>query len=167
MTRYWLTAVWVLPAAVLSWAVLLPMWVAWGTRLHWNGGLWFELKASSWPARTWYRRWKGTTLVGGGFLGPGMAGGDGIDTKIEVHEHVHVKQFEGLQLLSFLYGVAIVVWDHSLGGILLGLSVWSSGAFLGYLCASFQAWIRGEKAYSGNMLEKAAYSLVREWERRR
>jgi len=168
--------------------MLLIMWGLWGTRLHWLEGVWFEFKSNSWPTRTWYRKrdknshfqtnpvedqpllgrwktWGGTTLGHGGFLGPGRAGGEGIDTKIEGHEHTHTEQYEVAMLVNFLTQLILVsallitkqdpVW-------IVHLVLWISGGIFSYVCSMFQAVLRGEDAYRGNINEESAYAQWRD-----
>jgi len=160
--RYWLTLLWVLPAALVSWVVVLWCWLWWGTRLHWCEGLWCEFKPTSWPMRTWYRRWGGTTFVWGGILAPGRAGELGvIDTQTEIHEHIHLEQAEAAQLASFIYGLSVLLMWRTTEAAIYGLVIWVGGAAFIYCCTMLQAWFRGEEPYRGNHLEEAAYGLTR------
>lgn len=118
--------------------------------------------------RTWYKGWAGTTFGHGGFLAPGKAGGKGIDTKTEFHEHVHVEQYEGASLQGFLYGLAVFFVSWCMGGVAIGAMaggvIWLTGGMLAYACASLQAWFRGESLYMGSVKEEAAYAMADEWE---
>jgi len=191
--RYLLTHLWTWPWDLISWFAVLCIWLFWGTKLHWLGGLWCELKKNSWPTRTWYRKkdehgspqmhpiekqvelgmwktWGGSTLGHGGFYGPGRSGGEGIDTEVEFHEHVHVEQFEVALWVSFLYACAVFVHNavafNAYSYWLCG-AIWLSGFAVFYCCALIQAWLRGESAYKGSTLEEAAYSLAEDWERQK
>ena len=134
--RYFLIYLFTFPSDIFAWLTVLFIWMFWGTKLEWCEGLWCELKPNSWPTRTWYRckkdgkpiklpehyvsvhgtwvTWGGTCFGHGGFYGPGKAGGKGIDTRVEYHEHVHTEQSEVAMLTSFL--TALVV-----GGVLFYL----------------------------------------------
>jgi hypothetical protein len=184
--RYWLTYLWTWPADVLSWLVLLLMWLLWGTKLHWNEGLWFEFKPNSWPTNTWYRikiggvhkhnpvelqptlgrwrTWGGTTFVHGGFYGPGRSGGEGTDTNVEVHEHVHVEFAEAAMLLALLAALIVFIlcaWFGRLDvGAWAGGIMWATGATTSYASRLIQAWVRGEDPYEGSVEEEAAYSIA-------
>jgi hypothetical protein len=139
---------------LIAWLAVILLWALWGTRLHWCEGLWFEFKPGSWPMRTWYKKWGGTTFGHGGPLRPGGAGGAGIDTAIEKHEHVHVEQYEASMLASFLIAIAVAIT----GSFALACSIWVSGGFLYYMCSIIQALLRGENPYTGSHLEESAYS---------
>jgi hypothetical protein len=160
--------IWSLPSAVISWVIVLFIWLFWGTNIQWCDGLWCELKLDSWPSRTWYKKWKGTTFVWGGFVSHGKLGRRGVvDTPVEVHEHIHTSQFNDFMLLSFLYGLSIFIHEPTFEWLIHGSVVWATGSILGYVCSSIHAFILGNSPYRGNMLEKAAYSLVREWENKK
>jgi len=188
--RYAISWVWTLPWDILAWLGVLLIWLFWGTKLHWQGGLWCELKPNSWPTRTWYRfkvngkhvmndvedqiykgRWKtwgGSTLGHGGFYGPGRSGGAGVDTEVEFHEHVHVEQFEvamffGL-LMQLIFVVILLIKGQDPLWIVHGI-LWTMSWALTYGCAAVQAWFRGESGYKGSTMEEAAYALASEWER--
>lgn len=188
--RYILTHLWCLPAELFSWLTITIIWALWGSKLQWvEGTLWCELKAFSWPCRSWYRRkvkgvykknpssekekygewktWGGTTFIRGGFTGPGDRLGEEniIDTPLEFHEHVHVEQGEAAQLNSFIIGIAILITlmaiNHTIVGVILGGIIWSTGALLNYATSSLQAIIRGEDYYKGNHLEESASSQTK------
>ena len=149
---------------VAIWILILFMRFAWGRQLCWNDGLWVELRGNSWPVRTWYKGYSGTTLLHGGILGPGCAGGQGIDTDTEEHESVHVEQAEAAMLAGLLFGLYPVLMaalgESSMGtAIATGCSIWLSSWPVYYIAASITAVLRGEKAYRGNHLEEAAYNI--------
>jgi hypothetical protein len=109
-----------------------------------------RLKPSSWPARTWYRNWGGTTF-GYGIMLSATAGNPVIE-----HELVHVEQAEantiaGLVMGAIASAVILSPWPLFVG--------WLGGAALAYVGASVAAALRGEAdAYRGNHLEEAAYN---------
>jgi hypothetical protein len=89
--------------------------------------------------------------------------GDGIDTELETHEHLHVEQYEVVMLLVFLILMGWTIQAIHLGTlaatwpILLGY--WALGGFLGTVAAWAVAWMRGESMYRGNVMEEGAYGL--------
>ena len=154
--RYFLTNIWTLPPALISWTVVLFVRVFWGHKLEWLDGLWCELKPDSWPARTWYKKWGGTTLVRGGFYAPNRKGEPGkIDTRTEAHEHIHIEQSESNSLYGFLLFIYLSVFTSV--GLLTSLIIWTAAPVLIYLCAGIQAVVRGESFYKGNHYEEHAY----------
>ena len=156
---YLLTHIWTFPAAVLSWIAVLIINFLWGHKLEWLDGLWCELQPYSWPVRTWYERWSGTTFIRGGFYRPGRKGEMGIiDTRTEAHEHIHIEQGEAAALLGLVIAIAItLVFPWSTAGFITALAVWTLMPALLYLTAGIQAVVRGESFYKGNHLEEHAY----------
>ena len=182
--RYALVFLWTLPADLIVWLVVFLIWALWGTKLQWVSGLWCELKPKSWPARSWYRyrkngkvlpnkfekrekygywlTWGGTTLGHGGFYGPGRTEGEGIDTKVEYHEHIHVEQFEVAMLTAFIIGAALfahlAITQDWVSGLIGGGAIWIAGFFLKALSGWVTAWFRGESPYWGSTHEESAYA---------
>lgn len=158
-----------LPVDLLGWLAVLLIWVIWGTKLHWLEGLWCELKAGSWPHRTWYKKWGATTFGHGGFLAPGLSGGPGMDTKTEYHESVHVDRYESVMLLAFAKALAVGLTLHFIGrtdvGFIVGAILWSGGSIFSLLCNWFVAVLRGEDAYGGSIHEESAYALTEKYAR--
>ena len=111
-----------------------------------------RLRRDSWPVRTWYRRWAGTTFGYGIMLSPD-AGGPTVE-----HELVHVEQAEANTLAGLALGglaslASLSPWPLAVG--------WLGGAALAYAGASVAAWLRSEPdAYRGNHLEEAAYNAT-------
>ena len=169
--RYWLTYSYTWPYDIITWSIVLFIWLLWGTKLHWLEGLWCELKPKSWPMRTWYKEWAGTTFGHGGFYAPGKAGEKGIDTATEFHEHVHVEQYEGAMLHSFIYGVTafltLAYCGHIFTGVVGGSVIWLSGGALSYGCSAIQAVLRGEAYYLGGTKEESAYAQTEKWKKKR
>ena len=155
--RYYLVLIATLPADLFAWSVVLFVWALWGHKLHFLGlVLQTEFKPDSWPMRTWYKNWGGSNFGHGAIYRPGRTGGDGMDTRTEVHEHFHGEQVEASMVFTQLIGLyAYFVigahWGHC-------LALWCSGIFVPYLCASFVAWVRGEEFYRGNVNEEGAYA---------
>jgi len=183
--RYVLVYLWTLPNDIIAWLTVLFVWLCWGTKLQWIGGLWCEIKPQSWPAQSWYRikrangrhilnplskseqygtwrTWGGTCLGHGGFYGPGRTRGPGVDTGVEYHEHVHVEQSEVIMLVMFLEALGVftyltVTQDIERAAI-VGLIIWLSGIFVNALCGWIVAWMRGEDPYRGSTHEESAYA---------
>jgi len=153
--RYILTYLWTMPFDLLMWIFVLFVRGICGTKLHWQEGLWCELRKGSFLAKKWAIDWAGVTLGHGGIYAPGYSGGPGIDTVCERHEHIHVEQYEAAMLAAFVFSITAVAagadWRVCLMAWLLG------GAII-YMASLIQAWLRGEKPYEGSHLEEAAYS---------
>lgn len=176
-----------LPWNLLVWFIVAWIRLLWGNKLWWSeGSLWTELYPNSWPTRTWYRRkvhgdpvvnpshrqfnygqwqtWAGTTLGHGGWYGPGISKGTEVDTVTEVHEHIHVEQFETYSLFGFIMGVAAfggcAAAGHWMAGALVGGWFWLLGGPLGFSCGWMVAILRGEPAYRGSIHEEHAYSAA-------
>ncbi len=188
--RYYLTYLWTCTWDILMWLAVLLIWLFWGTKLRWEDGLWCDLKINSWPTRSWYRKkdkhgchilipvahqpvygrwrtWGGSSLGHGGFYGPGRSGGPGIDTKIEMHEHIHVEQWEVALLVGWLLQLFFIA-TLLLKGIepfwILHIVLWTISSAFAYSCSVFQAYLRGEDFYRGNIYEESAYAQVEESE---
>jgi hypothetical protein len=146
-----------LPFDILAWLIVLFVRLFWGQKLHWVGlVLQAEFKPGSWPMRTWYENWGGTSFGHGAIYRPKAAGDDGLDTKTEVHEHHHTEQFEGSMLFTFLVGLFCFFMDMEL---VYCLAIWFSGSFVPYFCSGFVALLRGEDFYRGNVQEEGAYAI--------
>lgn len=162
-SRYLLTYIWTLPYDILTFPLLLLMWLFWGTNLHWNEGVWFEFEVDSWPMRTWYKSWAGTNIGHGGFVASGHSIEAGrLDTEVEFHEHVHTEQFECAMLIGFLIqcvliGYCLFVSISPLWWV--SLILWVLSWPITVCCSMLQAFIRGEDSYRGSVLEEAAYAL--------
>lgn len=153
-----------LPANLVAWLIVLVVRLLWGEDLRWQWGvLSVELKSESWPSRTWYKGWAGTTFGHGVMYASGKRGGV-APSLVERHELVHVEQFEVCVLgsLVLLIGpvIALVLLGHWVlalaGG--LGLLTLSGAVFL--LVSVVSAWLRGEPAYRGSSHEESAYAQV-------
>ena len=154
----------------VAWPVVLLVRALWGENLRWetppsprpgNAALVCDLRADSWPARTWYARWGGTSLGHGIFYKAGLAKA-GAWSQIQTHEHVHVEQFEVSMLGSFVSGAiacaVLLGFGHPLPATLTGLGLW----WAGYLLMGASGWtvalLRGEPAYRGSAHEESAYA---------
>lgn len=181
-----------LPVDLLSWLAMLFIRFAWGNGLRWEtpqsigrpGGpvLSVELSEGSWPVTpgTWPKgfyihhidkrrpshpmTWGGTTLGHAIMYGPGRRAIEGERwAPVQVHEHVHVEQFEAAMLRSFIVGLLVAIlgsiWGQSTASICIGLLIWA----LGYVLMGAANWttavLRGEDAYRGSHHEEAAYAI--------
>jgi len=150
---YFFTLPWDLTVA---WPAVLLVRALWGRNLRWEKSptglgvhvLACDLSEGTWPARTWYAKWGGTSLGHGIFYGasPGAA------ERVRAHEHVHVEQFESSMFWSFVNGL----WVGAVGHWWMGLLVWWLGYF-GMAAGGWAvAWLRGEDFYRGSAHEEAA-----------
>lgn len=154
----------------IAWPTILLIRLLWGKNLQWEtppmpnpGGpvLTCEILADSWPGRTWYKPWGGTTIGHGIFYGADLVQ-PGKWSGLQEHEHVHVEQFEGVSLGSFItglwVGIVIGALGHAVAAVLVGLLIW----WLGYLVMGLGnwtvAWFRGENFYRGSSHEESAYA---------
>jgi hypothetical protein len=103
--------------------------------------------------RTWFKRWRGTTLCHGGWLAPNMTG-----TLIEDHEQVHVEQYETAGLIFGTYTFMWCCFEPELW--FWGLASWAVMPFLFMLSGFAIAWLRGEDPYRGSVNEEAAYAIT-------
>lgn len=84
---------------------------------------------------------------------------NGLDTNIERHEHIHCEQWEGNQLFSTIIALMITMlslitstfWNF----VYFIAPIWMLGGFGIYFARGFQAKIRGEDIYAGNIDEKS------------
>ncbi len=167
---------------VVAWPAILLIRLFWGKNLRWEtpptgaGGpvLVCELREGSWPARTWYvqRRedgkpftWGGTTLGHGIFYGVNQLV-HGEWTKLQIHEHVHVEQYEGISFGMFvvgsLAGSFVTGLGHLIAGPMLGLTIWTMAYLVMGIGNWSAAWLRGEDLYRGSSHEESAYSQAGE-----
>lgn len=146
-TRYFLYA-FTLPTDLIGWLVMLVVGLAWGTGMPtWHDGVLIAtLKLDSWPGRTWYRKWGGTTI------GHAVMLKEGMPPSVLVHELVHVEQNESNGICAAVVAIAFAYW---LGW--LAVLVWVGLPWLVYLAGMLCALLRGEDAYRGNHLEEGPY----------
>lgn len=137
---------------IFTWSIIALIRAMWGTSLTWRSGvLVSELSPTSWPMRTWYKPWGGTTFGHGVMLAPNMA------PSVLQHELVHVEQYEGSCALGFLLCLLLA----ALGWWWVGLLVWPLTHPVLYGCASLVAWLRSEPdAYMGNVMEEGARAIA-------
>lgn len=143
-----------LPTDILAGLAALFVRVAWGSSLAYRSGAFIvRLKPTSWPMRSWYRGWAGTT-----FFGHFIMLAPDPDAAVLKHEPEHVEQFELLGLLGLLVAILLTC----LGWWWVGLIVWTLFPVLGYLGAMLTAILHGRSAYAGNVLERSARALEKE-----
>lgn len=156
---------------IVIWPIILIMYALWGKDLHWHKGIWFRFKEDSWPMRTWYKKWAGTTLGHGGFLSSNVM--KGIEkptdvmfaaTTVMYHEQIHVEQFRANMLRHFMMMVFV-------SGFLVGAGMYGSAALLGgiiwflgglfYIPNWMVAKLQGEEMYMGSTHEESAYAQTK------
>jgi hypothetical protein len=161
--RHILVYFFTLPGDLICWTLVLLIGVFFGDRFVWQNGLWFEISKDSWLYKTFLKEITGGTMGHGGWYRSDLAGEDGIDTKLEFHEHVHVEQYEAVMTAIF-----VVVFGFFLNGAIRGdissvwlmsLVCWAIGGLIGTVSGWFVAILRGEQAYRGSSHEEAAYAL--------
>lgn len=142
-----------LPADILGWLIVLVLHVLWGARLKIQDGILITmLRANSWPIRSWYKNWGGTTFGHAIMLNPNVQDVD----RLLFHEKVHVEQYEVTSLLNLLFAGWLVCMGHYIAA---GLLVAFASLFM-VLSALIVAWLRNEPPYRGSVLEEAAYDAT-------
>lgn len=153
-----------LPWDVIGGGVALLVYALWGRGMRRDGeALSFELAPGSWPRRTWYRGWGGTTLGRVIWYAPGRRASDGEAgwpvPSIEVHEHEHVRQHEASSCGSMLVaGTALALGAPWWAALALWASGYPAMAAGGWLAA----WLRGERFYKDSAHERAARAVARQ-----
>lgn len=159
-----------LPAdLVVTLGAFLVIWPLWGTNLtlrrqHGSWAVTAHLKLDSWPARTWYEGWGGTTFGHFLMLSPFMK--DDRLERLLMHEFVHVEQFE----IGCVFGAVVMLASPLLFPIIgywFPLVMWAASSVLYAACGYATAWLRGEPAYRGSAHEEAAYDAVTAYETKR
>ena len=182
MKKDWVIYLFTWPVDVLTWLLVLVMWLFWGHELEWKRGVWFRLKPNSWPTRTWYKvkingeymavpeqyqerlgkclTWGGTTFGHGGFYGPGA------NERTKYHEQIHVEQFEVIMvtvtLLALSVGITGSIWGGPEWAWITACGLWVMGWLLKAVSGWLVAWLRGEPAYLGSEHEESAYAQTAE-----
>lgn len=156
-----------LPWDLLAWLAIVVLWACWGTGLRWRYGvLSFEWKPESWPVRTWYKGWAGTTLGHAILFAPGQREEDRISLT-KRHELIHVEQYEVAMTVGFVIAAAteitIASAGHWLAGAILGGLLWFLAGSSHVAAAALVAWLRGENAYAGAEHEESAYAQVAQY----
>jgi hypothetical protein len=129
----------------------------WGKSMDWESDVLFTtLDDKSWPARTWFKGWLGSTLGYGVLLAPNAS------DSTRRHELVHVEQYEAAAVLGLVLGLIVWATVHSAWGIAALFACWMLTPWLSFGAALLVAWLRGEaSAYRGSHLEEAAYNADR------
>jgi hypothetical protein len=150
--RWWSIA----PSALFGLIVAGVVRLAWGKTSRWDLGIWWViLSEKSWPMRTWYRKWGGTTF---GPLSVMLAPSYERNAEIVAHEAHHAKQMDAYAFAAFVTAVTFA----SLGHYVLAVLAWSFLGVLVYVGGHIAAFGRGENAYTGNVMEQGAYAVGRE-----
>lgn len=153
--------------AILCWPLFLGTLISllvhalWGSGMYWDGlVLVTELSPKSWPMKTWYRGWGGTTFGYGMMLAPRVLAPKMPDSVLS-HELVHVEQLEAAAISGLMTGLLVLTLTRSWWGLAALFLCWISAGPLAYIAASVTAWLRAEpNAYSGNHMEEAAYNAT-------
>lgn len=136
-----------------GWAVLMCLlWAAEWESLKFQGTAVLTTQWRRWAAK----RWGYSTTVGRAVIYHPDHGDDDvdIDTRVERHEHVHVRQVEDMMLLSLLVGIVVAaltdVWWHWL------VVWWSGGAWQlpGFVTSALRGW----HPYRDSEHERSAYA---------
>ena len=158
---YYSTYLWTWYVDMFCWFFVgVVLYALWGTKRHWTAGcLCLEFQKGSWPTRTWYRKWLGTTLGHTIIYNVGRSGKPGIvDTPTEEHEMIHVHQFEVMQQLGLTITVINVYSGFDFASEWYELLVLPAASGIAYLASMLQAIIRGETPYKNNIFEESAYA---------
>lgn len=136
-----------------GWVLLMCLvWAAEWESVRFQGTAVLTTRWRKWAANIWGYS---TTLGRGIIYHPSHVDDDvKIDTVLERHEHVHIRQIEDLMLLSLVIGIVVTfltgVWWH-------GIVVWWSGG-MWQLPNFATAALRGWNAYRDSEHELSAYS---------
>lgn len=143
----------ILPSGLLCLLVNAVVRLAWGKTSRWERGIWWvTLSPISWPMRTWYAPWAATTF---GPIAVMIAPDYERNDEVMSHEAVHAEQFDAGSVAAFVVAVVFASLGHFVAAVL----AWTFVAWLVYLGASIVAFSRGEKAYTGNVMEEGAYAV--------
>jgi hypothetical protein len=146
-----------LPWDIAVWLIILFSYLFWGDKLFWEDGLWCEFKKDSWPMRTWYKEWNGTTFGHGGWLRYNYL------EKTLNHELIHVEQFEANMLFTFILAVFALCIGllHAIyiPTFITCSVVWLLGGFP-WAANWLTAYLRDEDFYFGSIHEESAYSQI-------
>lgn len=121
------------------------------------------LRPDSWVAKKWYQGWGGTTFGHGMMYAEGESNpANQPESPVQVHENVHVEQFEGAAVGGFILGLVTFVVVGCLGhwaaAVQLGMFIWWSSWVVVGIGNIITAWLRGENPYRGASHEEAAYA---------
>jgi hypothetical protein len=149
---------WIIFAFTLPWTLtigygwILLMRLGAAHKLRWEKTAVLTAEWKPWVVKRWHYS---TTLGRGIIYQPGLRADPGTAyTRIQEHEHVHVRQIEDLMLLSFVLGLVLGLFTHDW---LLGLIVWTSGG-MWQLPGFVTAVLRGGNIYRDSEHELSAYA---------
>ncbi len=146
--RYAFTA----PSDVVAILILLTIRVLWGSRIGIERGcVVVVLATGSWPMRSWFRGWGGTTFGHAIMLAP-LA--PTRRRAVLEHELVHVEQLEAYALMALMYSIPIALHWYPVAGLV----AWTLSNWLSSISAGVVAVLRGEPYYDGNTNEESAYA---------
>ena len=138
-----------LPVDLGAWLLVVIIRALWGESLRWEHGcLIVRLAPTSWPMRSWYRPWGGTTF------GHAMMIAPRADAVIP-HELVHVEQVEAHALAGLVVGIVFA----ALGWWPVGLAIWWALPLLAYASGGVVAVLRGQSFYADNLFERSARAI--------
>lgn len=140
-----------LPTNLAGWIVISIAGAAWGDGLRWKDGvLTTAFKPDSWPMKTWFKNWGGTTIGHAIWTAPNMP------EAVWQHEMIHVSQNQRASILGTVLG--LIAFGAGLANWWLPLILWVFMPAASYLCAGLLAVMKGKSFYMANIDEMAAYS---------
>jgi hypothetical protein len=150
LTLRWIS---ILPAFVIGMSIAGVVRLAWGKSSRWDQGIWWViLDEKSWPMRTWYKPWAGTTF---GPTAVMLAPDFEHDASTVRHEAHHAEQQDAEAVAGFLFAVLLAAFGH----FVFAAIVWCTIGHLVYFAARVVAVSRGEDGYDGNVMEEGAYGV--------
>lgn len=132
-----------------GWVFLMCM-IGAAHKLKWEGAGVLTATWTDWAVK----KWRYSTTLGRGIIyQPGWRmPPTRHPSRIQLHEHVHIRQIEDLMLLGFIIGVIAAFFNPWFGLILW----WSSGMW--QLPNFITAWLRDGDPYRDSEHERSAYS---------
>jgi len=167
----YITYLWTWPFDVFVWLVwVLPFRALWGENLRWEeGSLVFNLTEDSWPSRTWYKDWLGTSICHAIMYSHNTPQDQIPPHRIVVHEQHHVKWFEGIVLSALVLALVVLgvlgaagLWTYAL---VCGFLIYSLSYPLQFLGNFFVAWLLTGRPYRDSFHEQAAYAVDFKYQR--
>lgn len=156
------------PSDILGWVLLLVTWVLSGDLIFWQNGLWITLKEKSWLGRSLFKNHNGGCICHGGWYKTEILKKgkqiNSIDTRLEYHEHIHIEQYEVVNLYTVIILVPMLCSNPSEKTAILAMIIWACCWWLFVACSMLVAWFRGEDYYRGNINEESAYSQDEDYE---
>lgn len=159
--RHWVLFLLCLPSNIVGWFGLFILWLFTGDKIYWNNGLWITIGHKSWFGKL-IKNINGGCACHGGWYKTELINGKSINTALEYHEHIHVEQFEAINvytvLLFMVYTLFSLHFVFLFKWIFVLLIFWSLCWWVFVGCTMLVAWLRGEDPYRGNILEESAYT---------